>query len=163
MSEVRVDAATTDDLDSLSNMWVELIRSQRQYGTHLLAGANRAAAREFLARYVAADQVQVARASSAVIGFVMYHVATGVYDQDTTRGVVDNVYVRPAHQGRGVGSRLLDAAEAALAEAGVETLAISVLAANEGARRLYERRGYRPHRIELERAVESDTHSTEDG
>jgi hypothetical protein len=37
------------------------------------------------------------------------------------------------------------------------------MASNEHARRLYESRGYDPHRIEYERSVERDTGTTEDG
>ena len=49
----------------------------------------------------------------------------------------------PAHRGRGLGSRLLEAANALAAEAGCDELSIEVFEQNEGALRLYERHGYR--------------------
>mgnify|MGYP000324330067 CR=1 FL=1 len=162
-SAATVALAETDDLDALADLWVALVADQRAHGAHLLAGENRSTARDFLGQYVAGDRVYVARVGDALVGFVMFHVETGAYEQDTTRGVVDNVFVVPAYRDRGVGSRLLDAAEAALEERGAETLAVSVLAANDAARRLYERRGYTAQRLVLERPAESDTHSKEAG
>jgi len=153
------------DLDAVVGLWVALVADQRAHGTHLLPEANRAAARDVLSQYVATDRVFVARSpdGSAPIGFVMHHVENGFYTEDDSRGVVDNIYVEPAYRGQGVGSRLLDAAERALGEAGAGVLAISVMAANERARELYEERGYGLHRHVLEKPVKSDTHSRDDG
>lgn len=49
----------------------------------------------------------------------------------------------PAHRGRGLGSRLLDFAEARARTAGRRGMSLIVDDSNLGARRLYERRGYR--------------------
>jgi ribosomal protein S18 acetylase RimI-like enzyme len=49
----------------------------------------------------------------------------------------------PEHRGRGFGARLLGVAEAIAAEAGLDGLSIIASDANTGARRLYERSGYR--------------------
>jgi ribosomal protein S18 acetylase RimI-like enzyme len=65
--------------------------------------------------------------------------------------------VDPAWRDRGVGSTLLAAAESALDEDGIDRIAIEAMASNENARRLYESRGYDPHRIEYERSLEPDT------
>jgi ribosomal protein S18 acetylase RimI-like enzyme len=46
-------------------------------------------------------------------------------------------------RGRGIGTRLLDAVDAELESRGIGDLRISVLAGNERAQRLYERRGLR--------------------
>lgn len=51
------------------------------------------------------------------------------------------VAVDQAHRGAGIGSRLLDHAEAVAAAAGARRLALDVAVNNDGARRLYERRG----------------------
>jgi ribosomal protein S18 acetylase RimI-like enzyme len=50
----------------------------------------------------------------------------------------------PEHRGHGHGTRLLGLAEDLAAEAGSRGLSIIVSDANAGARRLYERSGYRP-------------------
>jgi ribosomal protein S18 acetylase RimI-like enzyme len=42
-------------------------------------------------------------------------------------------------------------------------VSIEVLADNDAAKRLYDRRGYDPHRIELRKRLENDRHSKDDG
>ncbi|WP_227354067.1 GNAT family N-acetyltransferase [Haladaptatus salinisoli] len=157
---VSVEAATSADIDRVADRWVELARGQRAHGSHLLADENRANVREAVARHVVEGSLLVAR-DEGIVGFVMFELQSGVYEQSATRGIVQNVYVEPERRGEGIGSELLDAAESALVERGAEVLALEVLAANEDARRLYRERGYEPYRIELEKSVENDNHSKE--
>jgi len=56
---------------------------------------------------------------------------------------VNGLAVLPAYRGRGLGSRLLEAADALAAEAGCDELSIQVFEQNQGALGLYERHGYR--------------------
>lgn len=53
-----------------------------------------------------------------------------------------NLHVEPAFQGRGAGTRVIAAAEAACLRLGFAALAVGVATDNPGARRLYERCGY---------------------
>ncbi|ELZ99308.1 GNAT family N-acetyltransferase [Haloferax sulfurifontis] len=185
---MRVSSAAFSDLDDLADLWVELAADQRAFGSHLRADANRTPIREALARHVAADGVLVARegdsaggteggtegetgagsdteaaGAGGLVGFVMFDIEAGAYEQDVTRGMIRNLFVRPSSRDAGVGTRLLEAAENALGAAGADTVALDVLAANDAARRFYRRHGYRPHRVELEKSMRSDTHSKEDG
>lgn len=158
---VTVRVATLSDLDAVVDLWVALVADQRQYGAHLKAAENRETARDFMGQYVAVDGVIVAERAGEVVGFVNFRVETGAYEQDVDRGIVDNVYVEPAHRDEGIGSALLEAAEDALADRSVDRVAVSAMAANDAARRLYESRGYEDHRVTLERSLESDTHSSD--
>lgn len=158
-----IAVATTEDLERLTDMWVALVEGQRHHGTHIRGEPNRQNARDVLGRYIAVDDLLVARAAGDIVGFAMVHVETGLYQQDATRGIVDNVFVEPDTRDAGIGSLLLDAAETHLEDAGADVISLSVLAENEGARRLYERSGYVPHRIELEKQLGSDTDTNEDG
>lgn len=160
--ETRIEPATLTDVDPLVDLWVELARDQRVYDSHLAAEANRTPVREALARHVVTDGVRVARADR-IVGFVMFGLEQGDYEQTVTRGVVHNLFVVPGARGQGVGSALLGAAESALVRAGADVVSLEAMAANERARRFYERHGYRPHRVELEKPARSDTHSKEDG
>jgi ribosomal protein S18 acetylase RimI-like enzyme len=183
---IRVEAATLADVDTLVDQWVDLARGQRAYDSHLAAETNRTPVREALARYVVADGVRVARedrddggddgdgdgddgaggegaGDGGLLGFVMFGPEQGDYEQTLTRGVIHNLFVVPAVRGEGVGSALLGAAERALAHTGVDAVSLEAMAANDGARRFYERHGSRPHRVELEKRLGSDTHSKEDG
>ncbi|CAN5874018.1 hypothetical protein BH23ACT2_BH23ACT2_25170 [soil metagenome] len=59
-------------------------------------------------------------------------------------GEVYELYVDPAHQGGGGGTRLLTGAEEWLDEAGFEQLELSALASNHAAHRFYRVRGWEP-------------------
>jgi ribosomal protein S18 acetylase RimI-like enzyme len=158
---VRVGRADTAEVETLADLWVELADDQRSYRSHLRADENREQIREAMARHVVTDGIRVARLDDDIVGFVMFGLERGDYEQDETRGVVRNLYVVPAHRGFGIGSRLLAAAESVLTDAGATRLCLEAMARNERARRFYERHGYDVHRVELEKAVESDTHSKE--
>ena len=157
-----VDRLDTDDAGTAAALWVELAAGQRDHGSHLLAPANRQRVRETMLRHAAADTAFVARDGTDVVGFVTFGTESEGYAQDVDRGVVHNIYVRPTDRGAGVGSALLAAAEAALADRGVGVVALRAMADNEAARRFYRRHDYEPHRVELERPVESDTLTTDD-
>ncbi|SFR59344.1 GNAT family N-acetyltransferase [Halogeometricum limi] len=159
---VRICRVDTDEVDVLADLWVALAADQRSYRSHLRAEENRDRIREAMARHVITDGVRVARTDEGVVGFVMYGLEHGDFAQDETRGVVRNLYVEPAFRGVGVGSRLLETAEAALSRAGATRITLEAMAQNEHARRFYARHGYAVHRVEFEKAVESDTHSKED-
>ncbi|WP_134671929.1 GNAT family N-acetyltransferase [Halorussus marinus] len=154
---VVVEAATVEDAGTVADRWVELAASQRAFGSHLLAEENRETVREAFVRQSVADRLLVAREADSIVGFVGFATESGAYEQDVDRGVVRNIYVDPDRRGEGIGSELLGAAESALAEAGVDTVVLDVLADNDAARRFYRRHGYRPHRVELEKRPESDT------
>ncbi len=154
---MEVTAATGDDVGAVTELWVALAREQRAHGSHLLAVENREQARDLVAQYVHTGDCAVARSSGRPVGFVMFHVETGFFETDATRGVVDNVYVLSDVRGEGVGSKLLDYAENQLCEAGADVLAVEALWNNEAARRLYERRGYAPHRVTMEKPADTES------
>lgn len=163
--DVHLRAAEREDIDSLTSLWVDLVAGQRSFGAHLESEANRQSASDVIAQYVHADGVRVAtdRADGErLVGFVMFHVERGMYDQDVTRGIVENVYVAPSYREHGIGSRLITVAESALRDRGASVIALSVLADNERARSLYRNRGYRPHRITMERRIDENGRSTDD-
>jgi ribosomal protein S18 acetylase RimI-like enzyme len=94
-----------------------------------------------------------ASGESSIAGFVMFGLESGAYEQDVVRGVIHNLYVRPASRDAGIGSRLLSAAEAALDDEGADVVSLEAMTANEAAVAFYERHGYRPHRVEMEKPL----------
>lgn len=157
---MRIETPDTGVAGEIADLWVDLARGQRAFGSHLHAERNRATIRESVVRHIVADGLLVAREDD-VVGFVMFGPEVERYEQDVSRGMVRNLVVRPGHRNRGVGAALLSAAESALHDAGFEAVALSVLADNDDARRFYARQGYRPHRVDLEKSLESDTDKTE--
>ncbi len=170
---VTVERPPTEAAEAIADMWVDLAADQRRHGSHLLAEPNRERAREAVLRRIVTDSLLVATDDEDLVGFVTFEVESGVYEQDATRGLVENVYAVPERRGEGVGTALLEAAEDRLRERGCDALFLEVLAANEDARRFYREAGYEPHRVQFERsadddddgnatATESDTHTRDD-
>lgn len=151
MADIQV--ADIDDADAIVEMWLALADGQRQYGSHIPADSNRTQIRESVLRHIAGDQLLLAQTDRRC-GFVMFTVETGTFEQDVTRGIVENLYVRPEYRGEGIGSELLAGAEQRLDERGAETVALNVMADNESAQQFYRRHGYAPHRFELEKPTE---------
>jgi len=56
----------------------------------------------------------------------------------------ESLAVRESHRGQGIGSALLDRVDEAFDARGVRDVIVGALAGNEGAMRLYARRGFRP-------------------
>jgi ribosomal protein S18 acetylase RimI-like enzyme len=170
---VEIERVGPADVDPVVDLWVDLAASQRTHGSHILAEPNRNAVQRTLTRHAVAGSVYAARRDDDVVGFVSVTLEQESYKSDVTRGIVHNVYVAPGFRDSGIGDSLLDAAETALNDAGASTVTLEAMAANESAKRFYRRRGYLPHRVELEKplgaagdtsdsAPENDTHSKED-
>lgn len=161
-NEMTVERGTVDDADSVADLWVELATEQQRFGSHVRPESNRTAIRDEVARYAATDRLLVVR-DEEVVGFATFGVEDGTYGLDVVRGVVENIYVKRSYRNEGIGSALLARAERRLDERGVDVVALETLACNDDARRFYRQHGYETHRVELEKPVESDNHSKEDG
>jgi GNAT superfamily N-acetyltransferase len=83
----------------------------------------------------------VAEAGDRIVGFASFG-ASRDDDASETVGEVPAIYVAPSELGRGVGRQLLEAASAALRDAGYRRATLWVLEANERARRFYEKAGW---------------------
>lgn len=95
----------------------------------------------FFDEHTRPDEVLVAEADGAVVGWVRPVVATRLASNAHVfeiRGVA----VDPEHQGRGIGRRLVQAAEGEARRRGARKMSLRVLAMNIVARRLYESCGY---------------------
>lgn len=79
----------------------------------------------------------VADDGGRVLGYAAVHRRRG-----STLAHLASIAVRPDAEGRGVGRRLLEAAEASSLAAGCTRLALEVRSDNEAAQRLYDRAGY---------------------
>jgi ribosomal protein S18 acetylase RimI-like enzyme len=125
---VVIRAAREGDLEALE--WFGMFTAHRE----IIRGAWRAQA--------AGDNLMlVAEANGFPIGQAWVDLARHA---DESAGLLWAVRVFPIFQGLGIGARLLDAAEEALAARGCRWAIIGVEKENEGARRLYLRQGYEP-------------------
>lgn len=121
-----------EDLDACAALLLAL-PLWRQY--HVTPEAARAL---FLRALGGELRSQVAEESGRVVGVVVYTLR-GTFDHS---GYVRAVGVAEDVQGRGVGGRLMDAAEEEIFQAGPNVFLL-VTSTNTGAQRFYERRGYR--------------------
>jgi putative acetyltransferase len=83
--------------------------------------------RAMLGGVIAKDNVWIAEDAGAIIGFIAHR-----------DGFVGHLYVDMGHQGRGIGTKLLE-----MAMSDHDCLHLWVFQKNIGARRFYERRGFR--------------------
>jgi ribosomal protein S18 acetylase RimI-like enzyme len=91
-----------------------------------------------------------------LVGYAMVRIHDGPDDSwalGDRYGEVWTLVVDEAARGAGIGSALLDAVDAALAERGIVGLVIGVMEGNDDARRLYERRGLVPGWLQLYRVA----------
>ncbi|ADJ15153.1 GNAT family N-acetyltransferase [Halalkalicoccus jeotgali] len=153
---MRIEPPEFDETAAIADLWVALARGQRAFGSHLASETNRERIEEAIGRHIADGNLLVARSDGAVVGFAMFAVEYRLYDVDTVRGIIHNLFVVPDRRGEGIGSKLLERAEETLRKKGAAAIGLEVLAANEAARRFYSAHDYRPHRIELEKRVETD-------
>ena len=115
--------------------------------------------REYLGRLEQdAGFVLVARRGGRAVGYAFVSVHEG---RDSTFALGDrhaelySLVVAPAERGRGVGTTLLDAVDAELAELGIRGLVVAVMESNDAALDLYRRRGLVPTETVLYRFDDS--------
>ena len=95
----------------------------------------------FIANIECQQCILVAERSEDVCGYVHLGRCRD-HDQTSGTGELYSIYVASNAWRSGIGRSLLQAGTAHLAKAGFETATLWVLAANEGARRFYERYGW---------------------
>jgi GNAT superfamily N-acetyltransferase len=79
-----------------------------------------------------------------VVGFVYLALPGTAFEAEYGRGspVVDDIYVLPQHQGKGLGKKLLAAAERYAAHCGYSRISLACLKVNGAAREFYEGAGW---------------------
>jgi ribosomal protein S18 acetylase RimI-like enzyme len=90
--------------------------------------------------------VFVAVVGVAVVGFVCVLAnvpRSDPDDSDASHAFIGEVSVLPSHRGKGVGEALVEHATRHCEERGASNVRLMVLAENSGARRLYQRLGFR--------------------
>jgi ribosomal protein S18 acetylase RimI-like enzyme len=93
-----------------------------------------------------------------LVGYALTHVlpVQETFIPDTWRtgeriGELESLSVLPSHRDRGIGSALLDAVDESFESRGIRDVIVGALPGNEGAIRLYGRRGFRPTWMYLSR------------
>lgn len=97
-----------------------------------------------------ASIVMVAEQRGRIVGYVYAAVEPLSWKELRDEcGFIHDLLVTEVARGRGAGEGLLDAAIEWLGERGMPRVVLGTAAQNENARRLFERRGFRPTMIEM--------------
>ena len=152
--------ASIDDLEALRDLWCQMQSHQIEVAHHeqlnrdleLGWGLRKAWYLEELAK---GGAIVRARRGGQLVGYCALSVQ--LHPDETFSAValvtVITLSVAEGERGRGVGSRLLDAAEAFARSQGADTLCLEVMPGNDRARALYERLGFEPVEIRMHRPI----------
>jgi ribosomal protein S18 acetylase RimI-like enzyme len=154
---VTIARAGAEALDRLRPLWLALHHHHQavggeQLGRHVDDDASWTARRALYTHYIAGGGfVLLAERDRVAVGYAMVAIKTSAETEldDTWQAAervaeIETLVVLPEARGAGVGSALLDAVDAELAEMGIEDVLIAAFVTNTDAIRLYERRGFRP-------------------
>jgi ribosomal protein S18 acetylase RimI-like enzyme len=153
----EIAAGSAEDIPSLEPLWVAVhhvhAASMPELAPYVSDAQTWEQERDIYASLLAKPDtvLLLARAGGALVGYALGHIApvqeTWIYDTWQTGdriAEVESIGVLPEHRGDGIGSALLDALDREFAARGVDDVILGVLPGNTDARRLYERRGFRP-------------------
>ena len=156
-TSLRLRVASAEDLHLVEPLWVAVHHRHAQSMPELepyVSDAETWAIRSALYRDLLAKPdtlLLMALHGDDAVGYGLAHVLAveDTWIPDTWRtgeriGEIESLSVLPAYRGSGLGSTMLDCLEEHLRARGAQDLILGVLPGNDDARRLYERRGYRP-------------------
>ena len=135
---MSIEPAARTDRDAV----IALLAAQLEEHAIELAPARLAAAVDGVFAVPGRGSFLVAREDERVVG-VAYLSFTWALEHGGHIGWLDELYVVPAHRGRGIGSALLEAVCAHARSAGCAAIDLEVEVGHERAMHLYERRGFR--------------------
>ena len=142
--EPRLRRATTGDAAAIAAVHVETWRVAyaHVFPAEYLEGLSFAERQELWTRTLSGEtfDVFVAELGGRIAGFV----SSGPAEDESAPGELFALYVLPEDWGKGAGRVLLERAETALRDAGLEAAVLWVLEDNPRARRLYEAAGWGP-------------------
>jgi ribosomal protein S18 acetylase RimI-like enzyme len=154
---MEIALGTLDDLDSLRELWGEMLEHHRLVMGDRLpvrpADESWAIARAECAGWLIEGTafLLIARVEGAPLGYLLCRLAGSgtIFDLGALRGDVDTLVVSSQARGAGIGTALLEACRAELLSRGCAYWTIGVVASNPEAERLYERVGFRQWTHEL--------------
>jgi GNAT superfamily N-acetyltransferase len=147
----RIESLDPTEIDRLEPLWTAMLEHHRAVSSLPV----RSPAEAWRRRRVQYEQWLADGESFALVavredgsddGYAVVRVQSGspTFALGEPVGDLESLAVAEAARGQGVGSLLIGAARERLRAAGVGHWTVSVLAANPGAQRLYEREGFAP-------------------
>jgi ribosomal protein S18 acetylase RimI-like enzyme len=145
-------------LDDLEPLWLSMLDHHVEIGAAGLPVVSRdlswSRRRSFYAGLLSEPEATIVTASrpAGLVGYCVAHVRHGADDTWPTGeviGEIESLAVLASERGRGIGTLLLDAAEAHLAGHGAYDVMLEVVVGNASAIAFYERRGMAPITVSM--------------
>ncbi len=95
------------------------------------------------------EQMFVAELDGRIVGFLWLAIMPTM--TDLRAGYIKNIYVVPELRRQGLGTRLMEKADEWFRQMGARTAQLSTSVCNEAALALYEKMGYKPVRVRMEK------------
>jgi len=153
--------ATTNDLDQLVDLWMELMRHHQPWHPllELSVGAGRIARHELRTRLLEPyTRIFVCDGGRRrLLGMIV----TRYYGSSPTNrlwrcGYIAETVVRESHRGQGIGRRLARVAGQWLRSLGLDYLELQVVPRNEAAVRFWEAQGFTPFTQQMVRLLKDE-------
>jgi ribosomal protein S18 acetylase RimI-like enzyme len=162
---IAIERGSVEDIAGLRELWLELhhhhARVAPQTGEFVDDESSwrvrSSSYREWLAD--PRSFLLLARSEERVVGYALVRVMeAGPELTDSWRvpaaiAEIETMLVSSPFRGAGVGGRLLNAIDAELERQGITEVIVGVMPGNDGAQRLYERRGFQPRWLMLARGA----------
>ena len=160
---IAIEHGSVDDIAALRELWLELHHHHAQVAPQsgeFVDDASSWRVRSSSYREWLADPrsfLLLARSEERVVGYALVRVMeagpelTDSWRVPATVAEIETMLVSAPFRGAGLGTRLLDAIDAELERQGITEVIVGVMPGNDGAQRLYERRGFRQRWLVLAR------------
>lgn len=161
--DVTIRPATRADIPTIGRLGALLVRAHHEFDPERFIAATPRTEQgygSFLESQLAERDViiLVAEHEDGTIGYA-YAGVEGV-DYMSLRGpagVLHDIVIDPAHRGKGIGRKLLDATLVTLRERGAPRAVLATAEQNASAQRLFARAGFRRTMVEMTRELNGDT------
>jgi ribosomal protein S18 acetylase RimI-like enzyme len=153
---ISIERGEVEDIPGLHELWLELHHHHARVGAAVgpyVDDDSSWAVRSSSYREWLSDPrslLLLARDGSGLIGYALVRVMEAGADLRDSWQVpnvvaeLETLIVAERARGAGLGTRLLDEVDAELEQLGIEELMVGLIPGNDGAKRLYERRGFKP-------------------
>lgn len=148
MQFMEIRTARSDDVPEMARMIGELFGVEKDFSSNL--ERQERGLRAILASDAAAAFVAVVEPGDEIIGMVTVQLTISTA-QGGPSGLLEDLFVKEAHRGRGTAARLVEAVELWCSSRGAHRVQLLVDLTNEGAIKFYSARGYLETRMAARR------------
>jgi ribosomal protein S18 acetylase RimI-like enzyme len=168
-SAIEIERGGVDDVAALRELWLELHHHHQEVAPQsgeFVGDEDSWEVRSSSYREWLSDPrsfLLLARAGGRLVGYAVVRVSqagpelTDSWRVPETIAEIETMLVSTDARGAGIGTRLLDGIDAELERQGITEVIVGVMPGNDGAQRLYERRGFQPRWMMLARGEWTQT------